>query len=185
MSNLENLTQKILKDGKQGALIIEEESLNKNQEIINSKIQKANEKREEILGKVNKEAIMLKDRRISEAELSSRDEKLIAKRNVLDSVFTMAKENLKNIGEDDYVSFLKGQLSKMTLSGSEILVVPDKFKNKVKNIGLHLKISDEESVDSGFLIKDKNVVINYSFDALVDFISEDIEGEIAKELFEE
>ena len=66
---------------------------------------------------------------------------------------------------------------------SNVLVVPEKFKNKVKSLGLRLSISEDEKIESGFLIKNNNIIMNYSFDFLVDYLRDELEGQIAKELF--
>ena len=107
MSNLENLTQKIIEDGEKEVDAIKEVSANNNEKILNSKIREANEKKDQILERANRDAKMSRERIISEAKLSARDQKLKAKRQVLDRVFNLAIENLKNINERDYISFLK------------------------------------------------------------------------------
>ncbi len=182
MSNLDNLTQKILDDSRNEAASIIEESEKLNQELINSKIKEANDKKSRILEKAAIEAAMIKERVVSNAELSARDEILKAKQNIIGKVFATAKENLKNLNEEDYVNFLKNRLSTLKLKGSETLIVPEKMRAKVKKLGL-ADVSDAEAVDSGFLLKDGNIIMNFSFDSLVDFLREELEGEIASELF--
>ena len=179
MSNLENLVQKILDDAKKEAdLIIEEANKNK-EEIVSSKIKEANEKKERILEKASREAEMIKDRIISNAELSSRDEKLNSKKVIIEKVFSLAKDNLKSLNEDDFIKFLKRNIETMELDGSEVLIVPEYMKEKVKSLGLSINVSEVETVESGFLIKNNNVIMNYSFESLVDFLREELEGEIA------
>lgn len=185
MSNLENLTQKILDDGKIEVARIEQESKKNNEEIINSRTKEANQEKDKILEKANREATMLKERIISETELKVRDENLKTRREVLDRVFNLAKENLKKIEEMDYLKFLKNCLEEININGSEVLIIPEKFKQAVKKSELHSNISEDESIESGFLLRDSNIMINYSFESLVDFIRDDIEGDIAKELFQE
>ena len=185
MSNLENLIERILEDGRKESAEITEESQKNNQMIFDSKIIEANEIKSKILEKAKRDAVMIKERKISEAELSVRDEKLNAKRKVLDRVFALAKENLENIDENNYMSFLKQNLSNINLKGSEILIVPKKFKDAVEKSGVFSNISNDETVKSGFLLRDGNIISNYSFESLVDFRREDIEVEIAQELFQE
>lgn len=182
MSNLDNLTQKILDDSRNEAASIIEESEKLNQELINSKIKEANDKKSKILDKAAVEASMIKERVISNAELSARDEILKAKQSMIGKVFAMAKESLKNLNEEDYINFLKNRLSTLKLKGSETLIVPEKMRAKVKKLGL-ANVSDAEAVDSGFLLRDGNIIMNFSFDSLVDFLREELEGEIANELF--
>lgn len=183
MSNLDNLTQKILDDSRNEAALIIEESEKLNQELINSKIKEANDKKSRILDRAALEAAMIKDRVVSNAELSSRDEILKAKQNVIDKVFDTAKENLKDINEEDYIKFLNNKISSLKLKGSETLIVPEKMRTKVKSLGLKNPVSDIDTVKSGFLLKDGNIIMNFSFDSLVDYLRDELEGEIAKELF--
>lgn len=185
MSNLENLTNKILDDAKTEADRIIQESTKINEDIVNSKVNEANEKKKRILEKAVAEAAMMKDRIISNAELKVRDEKLKAKQEVLDRVFKLSKEKLKDINENQYLEFLKNNLKTLNLKGTELLIVPDKMKSKVKASGLYPKVSDDETVESGFIIKDKDVTMNFSFDSLVDYVREELESEIAQDLFKE
>ncbi|NLL81519.1 MAG: V-type ATP synthase subunit E [Tissierellia bacterium] len=185
MSNLENITQKILEDGKIEAAKIQEESKENNEKIIKSKIAEANEKAEKIINRANNEGVLLKGRIKSEAELEARDKVLAAKREVLDKTFELAKERLININENDYMNFLKNKLGNKLLKDSEVLIVPERFKEAVIKSGLYSNVSQTESVGSGFLLKDGNIVTNYSFESLLDFMRDDIEGEVARVLFQE
>lgn len=185
MSNLESLTNKILDDAKTEADRIIRESTKINEDIISSKVNEANEKKKRILEKAVAEAAMMKDRIISNAELKVRDEKLKAKQEILDRVFELSKEKLKDLNENQYFEFLKNNLKILNLKGTELLIVPDKMESKVKASGLYPKVSDDETVESGFIIKDKDVTMNFSFDSLVDYVREELESEIAQYLFKE
>lgn len=185
MSNLINITNKILEDGKAEVAKIKEKSEKNNKEIIDSRIYEANEKKDTIIIEANKEANMLKNRLKSEVALKVRDEKLKAKRNVLDKTFDLAKESLKNIDDDTYMDFFKKNLEGIKLKGSETFVIPEKYMDLIKESGLPISVSQSETIDSGFLVKDENIVINYSFESLIDFMKEDLEPEVAKILFEE
>ena len=185
MSSLENLTQKILDDAKMEADRIIDESTKNNEGIISSKINEANEKKKRIIEKAISEAAMMKERIISNAELRVRDEKLKAKQEVINRVFRLSKERLRDLDENDYEKFLKSNLGLLSLKGTELLIVPDKMKSKVKSLGLFQNISADETVDSGFLLKDKDVTMNFSFDSLVDYLREELETEIALDLFKE
>ena len=110
MSNLENLTNKILDDAKNEADRIMKESTKINEDIIRSKVNEANEKKKKTIEKASAEAAMMKDRIISNAGLKIRDEKLKAKQEVLDRVFKLSKEKLKVLNEDEYLKFLKNNL---------------------------------------------------------------------------
>lgn len=183
MSNLDNLTQKILEDAKYRAGIILEDSMKVKEEIINAKLKEANERKSKIIERATSEASLLKDRVISNAELQVRNEKLKAKQDVVERVFKLAKERLNNLGENEYLSYLKNTLKGLKLNGTETLIVPEKMKSKVKE--LYPRVSEEETTDSGFLLRDGDILLNYTFDALVDYLREELEVDVAMSLFKE
>ena len=183
MSNLDNLTQKILEDAKNKADIIMEESTKRNDGIVSSRVKEATERQKKIIEKATIEANMMKDRVISNAELRVRDEKLKAKQQLIDKVFDKSKERLNNINEDDYLKFLSSNIKAIKFNGTEEIIVPERMKAKVKALGLNPKVSNDETVDSGFIIKDNDVMLNYTFDSLIDYLREELESEIAKDLF--
>ncbi len=183
MSNLDNLTQKILDDAKNKADIIMEESTRKKEEIINSRVKDAHEKQTKIIEKATTEASMMKDRVISNAELRVRDEILKAKQDLINDVFLKAEEKLNSLNEEEYVKFLQSNIKDINFKGNEVIVVPEKMKEKVKTIGLYPKVADDESVESGFLVKDNDVILNFTFKSLINYYREELEGEIANKLF--
>ncbi len=185
MSNLDNLVQKILDDAKSRASAMLDESNRYKEELINSKAREANEIKKRIIEKAMAEANLLKERAISSAELRARNEKLKAKQKIIDQAFDIAKERLKNLDDNRYISFLTNTIKTLKLSGDEIIVVPEKMREKVKSLGLFSRISEDECVDSGFLIKDKGIILNYTFDSLIDYYREELETEIAQSLFKE
>lgn len=185
MSNLENLTKKILDDANNRASIIKEDSEKVNKEIINSKINEANEKKSRLIEKAASEAILLKERVISNAELKIRNEKLKAKQQVIERVFSLAKTKLENLNEDDYAAYLSKTLKTIDIQGHHVLIVPEKFRSKVIGLSLPLIVSHDETVESGFLIKGDGVILNYNFNSLVDYYRDELEGEIAQSLFKE
>lgn len=185
MSNLDNLVQRIIDEANEKAGLIIEEANKVKDEIIALKESEAMENKKKIIERAQREAELSKERIISSAELKVRNQKLQAKQKVLDKVFSLAKERLKSLDEEKYISFLKNVLRGLKLTGNEVLVVPENMKDKVKKYGIALKVSDDETVESGFLIKDKGVILNYTFDSLVEHYREEMETEIAQVLFKE
>ncbi|NLJ78298.1 MAG: V-type ATP synthase subunit E, partial [Tissierellia bacterium] len=99
MSNLENLTRKILDEAKSQASVIDEESKRANDSIIDSRIREAEGEKRRILNRATSDADLLKERTISNAELKARNEKLGAKQQIIDRVFNIAEERLNNLDE--------------------------------------------------------------------------------------
>ncbi|HEY8362916.1 MAG TPA: V-type ATP synthase subunit E [Tissierellaceae bacterium] len=185
MSNLENIVQRIIDDAKVKADNMIKEANEAKEQMVASKEQEAMEYKKKIVERAKREADLTKERIISSAELKVRNEKLFAKQKVLDKVFNLAKERLKSLDDERYMSFLKSVIKGLNLTGTEILVVPAHMKDKVKKYGIALRVSDDETVESGFLIKDKGAILNYTFDSLVEHYREQMETEIAQELFKE
>lgn len=183
MTNLENLMKKIIDDANLKAEHIMREAMDKKQQIIKEKEELALQEKKKIIDKAEQRARLAKERVISRAELQARDEKLAAKQEVIEKVFALAKEKLRHLDEKQYMAFLKKQLQSIQWKGTEILIVPEKYVEKVQELELPVQVSREEFVDSGFLVKDGNIVSNYSFEALVDFYRDEIEPVIAKDLF--
>ena len=71
------------------------------------------------------------------------------------------------------------------MKGTENLIVSENMRDSVKNAGFALQISDTETVDSGFMIKDKNTILNYTFDSIVDYLRDELESSIVHSLFKE
>ena len=185
MSNLENLTRKILDEAKSQASVIDEESKRVNDSIIDSKIREAEEEKRRILNRAKSDAALLNERTISNAELKARNEKLKAKQKIIDRVFNIAKERLDNLNEDRYISYIKSTLKKLELEGEQTIIVPKRMQAKVKGLGLRPKVSGDEAVESGFLIKGKGTTLNYTFDSLIEHYRDELETEIAQSLFKE
>ncbi len=185
MSNLENLTKKILDDAKTSADEILAKVKIENEALVNDKILVAEKIAIKIVDKAIIEAEMEKNRVISNSKLEIRDQKLLAKQEVINRAVLLAKDRLNNINEEDYIKFLKNTLKNLNLDGKETLVVTEKFRNKAKNSDFKNKVSETRTVESGFLIEDGNTVMNYTFDSLVDYLKEELEGNIVQVLFRE
>lgn len=183
MSNLENLVEKILDDAKDRANSIMEDANRDREEILAAKIREANDNKKRLLDNAAREAELAKERVISSAELKARNQKLLAKQKTIEKTFDLAKEGLKSLEDERFTRFLIETIKSLDLSGDELLILPEDYKAKSSKLGI--KISKDEFVESGFLIKDKGIILNYKFDSLVDYYREELETVIASELFKE
>ena len=183
MTNLENITEKIIADARIKAEEIISEARQKEEQLFREKKNQALREKEKMIEKAKKDALLKKERMISRAQLQARDEKLAAKQEIIEKVFQLVKEKLQSLPNDQYIAFLQQQLADRKWHGREILLVPEKYIDDVDALGLPVQVMSDESVPSGFIIKDGNIVNNYSFDALVDFYRDELEPVIARELF--
>lgn len=184
MSNLENLTDKILEEAKKKAEKQIKEAQAFSEDAVSRKIREAEEKKAKLLEKAAFDANLLKERMISNAEVNSRNEVLSGKQKVIDMVFAEAKNKLSHLPKDDYIRYIKNTLSTLKLKGTETLLVKSEYKDEIKALGLGFEIADE-TVESGFQIKDEKISLNYNFNDMVDFYRDELVKDVANALFKE
>lgn len=184
MSNLENLTEKILEEAKIQADLQLRDAKAFEEDVIAKKVREAEEKKEKMLDKAKFEANLLKERIVSNAEVNRRNELLNGKQKVIDQVFEKAKEKLAHLPQEEYIAFLTNTVASLHLKGTETLKVKEEYKEAVKNLGLSLRVS-EDAVSSGFEIQDEKISLNYNFNDMVDFYREELVKDVASTLFRE
>lgn len=180
MSNLENITQKIVDDATKKAEDIIREASEKKQEMINIEEERAKSEAKKILDKALANSDLEKDKIISSSNLKLRDEKLKMQGEILNKVFEAAKEKLTNVDDKVYKEFIEKKLANFSKDGIELVL--QEGREKLFENSLY-KISDEKT-ESGFKLISKKEVINFDFKELVDFYRQDLEGEIAKMILE-
>ena len=105
--SVNNITSKILRDAegrKESILAAAEEEKNK---ILSKKVASAKELETEILEKAEIEAKSKRERVISGAKLKARNEKLAAKQEVIEEVFSKSVEKLCKLNDRELVKFIK------------------------------------------------------------------------------
>ena len=198
MSNISNLTSKILKDAevkRDNILAVAEEEKAK---ILNKKKDEAETLEATMLEKAKSEAQTRKERVISSAELKARNEKLQAKQTVIQQVFEKAVEELCKLGKEEYLAFIKNGVTTLAVTGDENIIlnaegqklVDDAFISEINNelsangkVG-NLKLSSTVgNFKGGFILEKNGIEINNTFEALVESMKEEMELEVAKALF--
>lgn len=184
MSNLGNLTDKILEEAKIKAQRQISEAENFKRDTVSKKVKEAEEKKSKMLEKAAFDANLLKERMISNAEVNSRNEVLSSKQKIINKVFVEAKKRLGELPENDYIEYVKKTLSDLNLKGTEVLLVKKEYRDHIKALGLGYEIS-EESVESGFQVKDDKISLNFNFNDMVDFYRDELVKDVADTLFKE
>ena len=140
IKGLEKITDKILADAEAEAAKIRAEAEAKSEAISASYRARAEQRREEMTETVRKEASAQVTRARSSAEMQKRNMLLSTKGELVDAVFASAREGMKSLSEDAYVTLLAGilsaafleQLSAETateeLYGEEETSVPEKYE---------------------------------------------------------
>lgn len=198
MSNLEKLSSKIIEDANIKAEAILKEAKDSEASMIESKVKVAKELEAQMVEKAKIEASTVKQRIISNAQLTVRNEKLVAMQEMIDKVFVKALENLLLINEEEYLELIKRYLLSMPIVGNEEIILPGKYISVVNDkylseINAALKASgkigeiklssDIRSIKSGFIVLKNGIEINNTFESLVNSLRDELESEIVKELF--
>lgn len=200
MSNLDNLTSKIIKDAEVKKIEILNEATVKADEIIKKKTEDANKKASSILQKAEMESKTIKERIISKTDLEIRNKKLLAKQQVIEKVFEAAKEKLKAMNAEEFTKFIKNSIMALNIDGDEEIIInpvdreklTEKFlaevnkslisKGKLGNLKFNVKTHE---IDGGFILSKNGIEINNSFDELVNSLKYELEYEVGKILFTE
>ncbi|WP_346920166.1 V-type ATP synthase subunit E [Clostridium sp. UBA7339] len=200
MSNLDNLTSKIIKDAEVKKIEILNEATVKADEIIKKKTEDANKKASSILQKAEMESKTIKERIISKTDLEIRNKKLLAKQQVIEKVFEAAKEKLKAMNAEEFTKFIKNSIMALDIHGDEEIIInpvdrdklPEKFlaevnkalisKGKLGNLKFNVKTHE---IDGGFILSKNGIEINNSFDELVNSLKYELEYKVGKILFTE
>jgi len=123
MSNLDNLTSKIIGDAEVKKTEILNEAKAKANTLIKNKIEEANRKASSILEKSTLESKSIKDRIVSKTELEIRNKKLQAKQQIIGKVFEVAKEKLKAMSSEEFSEFMKNTIMALDIEGDEEIII--------------------------------------------------------------
>lgn len=195
MSNLSNLTSKILKDAEDKKAVILSDAENEKNRILSKKQEEAGAVEKTMLEKAEREAASRKDRIISGAELHARNEKLEAKQKVIKEVFETSIKELSNCSAEDLKGFVKEVILNSAIEGKQNLILNADGKKAIdeafvaeinKELGKKavINLSDEtRNFDGGFILEKDGIEINNTFEALVNSLKDDLSLEVARVLF--
>lgn len=197
MSNLDNLTSKIISDAENKAQCYLSEARGKELKIINDKKIKAERDAEEILESAKNECISIVERALSKTELEMRNRKLSAKQQMIDKIFQLAEKRLNDMKLEDYREYVMKSILALDISGDEEIVISNTDRAKLSSDFLQelnnklgvmgklssMKYSEDECNYSGFILRKNGIEINYSFNSLISTLRDELEYEVSKILF--
>ena len=195
MSNLNNLTSKILKDAEDKKAVILSDAEGEKNKILSKKAGEASIEEKTILERAEREAASRKERIISGAELHARNEKLEAKQKVIKEVFQTSVKELSNCSADDLKGFVKEVILNTKIEGTQNLILNEAGKkaldeafvaeiNEALGKKATIKLSDETGkFEGGFVLEQNGIEINNTFEALVSSLKDDLSLEVARVLF--
>lgn len=198
MSNINNLTSKILSDAEERKESILKEANEEKAKIVSKKEALAKSEEVTMVEKAKTEAKTAKERIISGAELKSRNEKLTAKQAVIDKVFENSIEKLCKMSDQEIKEFIKNKIVNADIVGDETIILNEKG-NKLVDANLLKEINSEllakgkkgeltiskevRNFKGGFILEKDGIEINNTFEDLVNSERDDLEFEVAKVLF--
>ena len=197
MSNINKLTNKIIEDANATASRLIAEAKAKETEVVSGKVAEAEVEKKMIISKAESEAKIKAERIVSNAHLQVRNMRLTSKGEALDKVFSTAAEKLIQLPSDKVSSFIKNSILSLEVKGDEEIVVGEnntavtpefiselnKELNAKGKIG-NLKLSSvKRNIGGGFILIKSGVEINFTFEALIKVLRDELEAEVASTLF--
>lgn len=195
MSNLKNITSKILKDAEErkgNILACAEEEKNK---ILSKKVNTAKELETEIVTKAELEAKSKKERILSSAMLKVRNNKLAAKQEVIEEIFSESIKKLNTLSKEEFLAFLKSTILSLGEIGEQTLILNNEGLEFVdiafvyelnealgENGNIQLN-STAGNFKGGFILEKNGIEINNTYEALVSSLRDELEFEVARVLF--
>jgi len=195
MASLNNITSKILKDAEEKKNEILASAEEEKNIILSKKIAKAKDLEAEIIKKAELEAKTKVERMISSAKLKVRNDKLSVKQEVINNTFKNSIEVLSKIEGQDLLNFIKNSVlslgvigeQKMFLNKTGMDIVDLTFiyeLNQQLGDKGNIKLSSEvKDFKGGFILEKDGIQINYTFEALVSSLKDELEYEVANILF--
>ena len=195
MSNISNLTSKILKDAEDKKTSILNDANEQRNKIIAKKEEEASAEEKVILERAERDAASRKERIISGAELNSRNAKLAAKQKVINSVFEKSVEVLCNLSDEELKNFVTDSILNSDIEGNQNLIlnengakvitaeVVDNINNKLNSKAIIALSNEKRNFKGGFILEKDGIEINNTFEALVSSIKDDLSLEVAQVLF--
>ena len=195
MSNISNLTSKILEDAEDKKTSILNDANEQRDKIIAKKEEEASAEEKLILERAERDAAARKERIISGAELNSRNEKLAAKQKVINLVFESSVEALCNLSNEELKDFVTDSILNSGIEGNQNLIlneegakvitteVLNEINNKLNSNATITLSSEKRNFKGGFILEKDGIEINNTFEALVSSIKDDLSLEVARVLF--
>lgn len=195
MSNISNLTSKILEDAEDKKTSILNDANEQRDKIVAKKEEEASAEEKLILERAERDAAARKERIISGAELNSRNEKLAAKQKVINSVFESSVEALCNLSNEELKDFVTDSILNSGIEGNQNLIlneegakvitteVLNEINNKLNSKATITLSSEKRNFKGGFILEKDGIEINNTYEALVSSIKDDLSLKVAQVLF--
>ena len=189
--SIEKLTEKILSEAQEYADSAVAEAEIEGKELTSKAKEKANKILSDVQDKINIETKKVFNRRNSLARLETRKMILQAKQDAVNECFDKAIDELRNMDEGAYISFLADTLNTIGVDGGEVVFnkkdaesIGERIITRANESGKEFRMS-EERIDArgGFKVVSGKVEISATLESMVENIREEITTDVANALF--
>ena len=195
MNGIEKITQRIASEAQAEIDRILGDARDEADRIAESYRAQADGEAAELNARNEKNAAEREERLVSAAQMEARKVQLAAKQEMVERTYALALDKLCAMPEEQYVTVLADLLVQASSNGKEEAVFSAKDRERVGEkavakanalSGKQLRLSEEtQPIRGGFILKDKNVEVNCTFETLVRLQKAETAGAVAKKLFPE
>ena len=193
MNGIEKITQRIASDAQAEVDRILGDARDEAGRIAANYRAQADAEAAELAAKNEKAAAEREERLVSAAQMEARKVQLAAKQEMVEKAYIQALDKLCALPEEQYVAILADLLVKASSNGKEEAVFSKEDREQVGKAavekanqisGKQLRLSEEtQPIRGGFILKDKNVEVNCTFETLVRLQKAETAGAVAQKLF--
>ncbi|MBR6259089.1 MAG: V-type ATP synthase subunit E [Oscillospiraceae bacterium] len=199
MTGIDKIKERILSDAKTEVTKVAEEAAARVSEIKTAGEAAAQEEYGKLFKKGTDDAEKRKERLASVAQLEARKQMLSTKQTLINEAFELAVSKMLGMSDGEKKDFLAKLAARAAGTGKEEVIFPagtdsafgqevvDKANAALAAAGKtgNLKLSGESrDMRGGLILREGNIEVNCSLDALVDDVRNDVTGEVAAILFE-
>ena len=193
MNGIEKITQRIASEAQAEMDRILGDARDEAGRITASYRAQADAEARELAAKNEKAASQHEERLVSAAQMEAHKIQLAAKQEMVEKAYIQALDKLCAMPEEQYVAVLADLLVKASSNGKEEAVFSKEDRERVGKAavekanqlsGKQLRLSEEtQPIRGGFILKDKNVEVNCTFETLVRLQKAETAGAVVKTLF--
>ena len=196
--SIDNITAKILSESTENAKIITDKAKEDAKIVVEKANQEAEALKDRMERQAREDAEVLKNRKLSVADLEARKMRLAAKQSIIAKSFDRALEKLEGMKKGEYVDFLVKKIKEVSsdasIDGGVIFLnkkdretigkeVIEKVNAGAKN-GASVTLGDETiGASGGFVLRSGSVEINSTLETMVGAVREDATAEVVGALF--
>ena len=193
MNGIEKITQRIASEAQAEIDRILGDARDEADRIAESYRAQADGEAAELNARNEKNAAEREERLVSAAQMEARKVLLAAKQEMVEKAYIQALDKLCAMPEEQYVDVLAKLLVEASSNGKEEAVFSKEDREQAGKAavekanqlsGKQILLSEEtQPIRGGFILKDKNVEVNCTFETLVRLQKAETAGAVVKKLF--